>query len=162
MDNPIIPFLTADGPHVDLGDNADLYGQFIGSWDIDNHQYDEKTGQWHDTRGEVHFGWILDGRAVQDLWGSPERGFGTTLRAYDPSIDAWRVEWLAPRWNSYCSLIGRRDGDRIMQHGRGHDGRPIRWSFNEITAGTFVWRGEISDDYGASFRLEQEMRCRRR
>ncbi len=72
------------------------------------------------------------------------------------------MEWLAPRWNSYCSLIGRRDGDRIMQYGRERDGRPIRWSFNDITADTFVWRGEISDDNGATFRLEQEMHGRRR
>jgi len=162
MDNPIIPYLSADGPHPDLGDNAGLYGQFVGSWDIDNHQYDEERGEWFDSRGEVHFGWVLDGRAVQDLWGSPERGFGTTVRAYDPAIDAWRVQWVAPKWGSYCSLVGRRAGDRIMQQGEQSDGRPIRWSFNDIKPDSFVWRGEISDDGGATWRLEQEMRATRR
>ena len=117
MNKPIIAFLSADGPHPDLGDNADLYGQFIGSWDIDNHQYDEGRGEWSDSREETHFGWVLGGRAVQDLWGSPERGFGTTLRAYDPAIDAWRVEFMSPVWDSYCSLIGRAAGERIVQDG---------------------------------------------
>lgn len=36
------------------------------------------------------------------------------------------------------------------------------WTFNDIQPDSFVWRGEISDDGGASYRLEQEMRCRRR
>lgn len=162
MDNPIMTLLAADGPHPDLGDKAALYGRFIGSWDMTNHQYDERREEWFDSRGEVHFGWVLGGRAVQDLWGAPERGFGTTLRCYDPRIDAWRVEWSSPRTGGYCSLIGRAADDRIVQYGRQEDGRAIRWSFNEVTDDSFVWHGEISDDFGATFRLEQEMRCTRR
>lgn len=162
MNNPIANLLHADGPHPDLGDNALLYGRFIGSWDMVNHQYDEQRDEWFDTSGEVHFGWVLGGRAVQDLWGAPDRGYGTTLRSYDPSIDAWRVEWLSPRTRSHCSLIGRAQGDRIVQYGRREDGRAIRWSFTEITDDGFVWRGETSPDHGAAFRFDQEMRCTRR
>jgi hypothetical protein len=162
MDNPIIQFLPAEGPHPDLGAQADLYGQFVGSWDLDNHYYDHKRGQWVDSRGECHFGWILGGRAIQDLWGAPTRGFGTTIRSYDPSIHAWRIHWFAPAWTSYCTLIGRAEGDRIMQQGERSDGRPIRWSFNEITADGFLWRGELSGDGGTTWRLEQEMHARRR
>jgi hypothetical protein len=111
----------------------------------------------------VHFGWILGGRAIQDLWGGPaEDGFGTTIRCYDRGLDAWRVGWYGPRLGSYCTLVGRRQGDMIMQEGSGEDGRPIRWTFNDITADSFVWRGEISDDGGATYRLEQEMHARRR
>jgi hypothetical protein len=162
MSDGLLRYLPADGPHSDLGTRADLYGQFVGSWDLDNHQYDEKRDTWFDTLGEVHFGWILGGRAVQDLWGSPERGFGTTIRAYDRAIDAWRIHWFAPGYASFCTLIGRADGDRIMQEGEQADGRPIRWSFSEITPDRFTWQGHISDDGGAGWRLEQEMRARRR
>ena len=48
-------------------------------------------------KGEVHFGWILDGTAIQDVWmgghvGSQEVTlFGTTIRFYDPKIDAWEA-----------------------------------------------------------------------
>jgi hypothetical protein len=162
MNNPILAFLPADGPHPDLGAEADLYGRFVGSWDIDNHYYDEKRGQWADNHGECHFGWIHDGRAIQDLWGSPERGFGTTIRSYDLSIDAWRIHWFSPAWASFCRLIGRAEGDRIVQLGEQSDGRPIRWSFNDITADSFLWRGETSEDDGVTWRLEQQMHARRR
>lgn len=160
MTESVMRLLPADGPHPDLGDKADLYGRLIGSWDIDNHQYDERTGEWHRSQRECHFRWILNGHAVQDLWGSPSEGFGTTVRAYDADIDAWRVHWFAPR--SFCTLVGRADGDDIWQEGTQEDGRPIRWTIVDITPGSFTWRGEISDDDGVTWRLEQEMRARRR
>jgi hypothetical protein len=162
MENPLLQYLPASRANPELGANADLYGQFIGSWDMENHQYDESRGEWFDSRGEVHFSWILEGRAVQDLWGNPTTGFGTTIRCYDLAIDAWRVGWYAPRSGIYCTLIGRQDGKMIMQEGQQQDGRPIRWSFHDVTPDSFVWRGEISDDGGKSYRLEQEMHCRRR
>jgi len=54
-------------------------------------------------KGEAHFGWALEGRAVQDVWimpGIAERTsgsdrtnnmYGTTLRVWDSSIEAWRI-----------------------------------------------------------------------
>jgi hypothetical protein len=60
-------------------------------------------------RGEVHFGWILEGRAVQDVWiMRSERTanveetmniYGTTLRVWDLSIQAWRITWINPVGN---------------------------------------------------------------
>ena len=162
MSDAVMQYLPADRAHPDLGDKADLYGRLIGSWELDNNRYDEQTGEWRRNSGECHFRWILGGRAVQDLWGSPSRGFGTTVRAYDAGLDAWRVHWFAPKYESFCILIGRADGDDIRQEGTQQDGRPIRWDIVDITPSSFTWRGEISDDDGATWRLEQEMRARRR
>src|SRR5262245_49431751 len=162
MNDAVFRLLQADGPHPDLGDHADLYGRLIGSWDIDNNEYDETTGEWQQYKRECHFRWVLDGRIVQDLWGSPERGFGTTVRAYDSNLEAWRVHWFAPKSAGVCTLIGRADGDRIAQEGTQQDGRPIRWSIVDITPDSFTWLGEISDDGGDTWRLEQEMKATRR
>ena len=162
MNDAVMRLLPADGPDPDLGDAADLYGRLIGSWDIDNREYDESTGEWHRDKRECHVRWVLGGRVVQDLWGSPERGFGTTVRAYDATLGAWRVHWFAPYYNGFCVMTGRSDGDRIWQEGTQQDGRPIRWSIVDITPDAFTWRGEISDDGGETWRLEQEMKATRR
>jgi len=162
MDNLFATYLHADGPHPDLKDELQLYGQFAGSWDLDTRFYDESTGEWREAPFEAHFGWVLGGRAIQDLWGRPDYGWGTTMRAYDPRIQAWRVRWTAPRSGFFCTFVGRAEGERIVQHGTQQDGRPLIWSFNEITPDSFVWRGQISDDGGMTYRLEQEMHARRR
>ena len=40
-------------------------------------------------------------------------------------------------------------------------GNLIRWSFSEITAKSFRWRGELSADDGATWRLNVELFARR-
>lgn len=49
-------------------------------------------------KGEWHWGWVLDGRAIQDVWiahndvsqsNAPITEWGTTLRFYDPKTDVW-------------------------------------------------------------------------
>jgi uncharacterized membrane-anchored protein len=49
-----------------------------------------------------------------------------------------------------------------VQEGTQADGRPIRWLFTELTETSFRWSGYISDDQGATWQLDQEMRARRR
>src|SRR5205823_14803511 len=81
--------LLAAGPQSKMRDKLDLFGQFVGNWDVDivNHLPDGRT---QTVTGEWHFGWILGGAAIQDVWMAPTRaqrqagdaliGYGTTLR----------------------------------------------------------------------------------
>src|SRR5438132_10558393 len=64
--------LFARGPDPKLARTLDLFGQFVGNWDIDvvNHLPDGKT---QTMKGEWHFGWILAGAAFQDVWRVPQR-----------------------------------------------------------------------------------------
>jgi hypothetical protein len=117
---------------------------------------------------------VLEGRAIQDVWVVPPRGqqrqgdaapnsnvYGTTLRVYDPRIDAWHVQWTDPVTQSYLSMIGRRVGGGIVPFGKSPDGNLIRWSFSEITQESFRWRGEVSVDSGATLGLDVEFLARR-
>jgi hypothetical protein len=158
--------LLAAGPHPDLGDEAHTYGQFAGSW----------SGEYRDTSidgtvrtgaMEVHFGWVLRGRAVQDVWiartgeaGEDRRTYGTTLRVYDPELRAWRVTWNNPPRNGRQELIGRRVGDDIVQTGYFGD-RPGKWVFTDITPDSFTWNGYSLDDDGVTWHLETEFKLRR-
>ncbi len=83
-------------------------------------------------KGEIHFGWVLEGRAIQDVWITPSRGqrhdpigaaanfYGSTFRIYDPGIDAWHIFWLDPVKQFYSRMIGRarRQGYRAAHRRR--------------------------------------------
>ncbi len=89
--------------------------------------------------------------------------FGTTLRCYDPTQDAWHVTWMQPFGGEFVHLVGRKVGDRVVQEGAGSDPRRReRWSFTDIASGSFLWLGEVSFDDGTTWFLEQEMRANRR
>lgn len=160
--DPMLDALAAGGPHPEHAEALRLYGQFIGSWSVDNRSFDEATGGWQQTRRVWRFGWVLGGRGVQDvLTDVPGGEAGTTVRVYDPRISAWRLSWFGPVGGNYCTLVGRPDGDTILQEGTQTDGRPIRWIFSDISSTSFHWQGFVSDDGGTTWRLEQEMRARR-
>jgi len=57
----------ADGPTADRAGKMDLYGRFVASWDLDVAQFREH-GMRRQRKGEWHFGWALQGRAIQDVW----------------------------------------------------------------------------------------------
>ena len=88
--------------------------------------------------------------------------YGTTLRIYDPDIDAWRIQWTDPVTRSFLQMIGRAEGRDIVQLGRRSDGQHLRWSFSEITPDSFRWRGEVSADNGATWRLNVEFTAQRK
>jgi hypothetical protein len=163
--------LGAEGPAADRASKMDLYGRFVGSWDLDVTHFSE-DGTTRRRQGEWHFGWVLEGRAIQDVWIVPPRGqrrvddavanassYGTTLRIYDTRLDAWRIQWSDPVTQTFLQMIGRAEGHDIVQLGTAADGRLIRWSFRDITADSFLWRGESSHDQGANWRLVTEFRA---
>ena len=151
----------------------DFYGWLIGSWELDLTAYDD-DGNVTESTGEAHFAWVLEGRAVQDVFINPrpsDRGpdspkfanwFGTTIRIYDPSIQAWRVYWFNPHDGIRADLIGRRRGDEIVQEGNFPDGTAIRWTFSEIGEDSFRWRGERLEPDGKTWRLQVDFRAKRR
>ena len=162
--------MAASGPHPSLGVHADTYARVIGSW----------TGEVHNhivagapaASIEVHFAWVLDGRAVQDTWITPSRAdraagasaamtwFGTTLRVFDPTSESWRALWWDPEAGHRIELDGRRVGDDIVQVGRRGD-RTIRWTFSRIQADSVLWQGHVLENDGATWRLEVEVQLRR-
>jgi hypothetical protein len=92
MTNSFLDALGASGPAADRAGKMELYGWLVGSWDLDVTQFPE-DGSKRQRKGEWHFGWALEGRAIQDVWIVPPRGelrrgdaaasansYGTTLR----------------------------------------------------------------------------------
>jgi hypothetical protein len=120
-----------------------------------------RDGTKHDGRGEIHFGWVLEGRAIQDVWILPGFFYGTTLRVYDPGIDAWHILWSDPLKQLYWRQIGRARGKDIVQEGQDDSGAAVRWSFTDITPNSFHWIGERSGDGGANWQLQAEFFARR-
>jgi hypothetical protein len=152
--------LHADGPAPDRADNMKLYGWLIGDWTM-NATVHADDGAKHTARGEIHFGWVLEGRAIQDVWSLPGFFHGTTLRVYDPGLDAWHILWNDPLKQYYTRQIGRARGKDIIQEGKNDAGDVLRWSFTDITPDSFRWRGEVSPDGGTSWRLQAEFLVRR-
>lgn len=162
--NSVQTLLAARGPDPEMAGARMLYGRFVGSWRVESTWYDADGGR-RSANGEWHFAWILGGRGVQDVLfadgSSPDR-YGTTLRCYDAELDAWHITWMCPAGGEFANLIGRGGDGGIVQEGPGaRPGQVLRWSFTEIGSDSFVWLGEISEDGGATWFLEQRMTATR-
>jgi hypothetical protein len=163
----MITTLEARDPHPSMGDQAQTFDRFVGTWDCDYASFKE-DGTTEHAKGEVIFGWVLDGRAVQDIWtwidkdSSGERKLGTTVRFFDPKIGKWRIVWIDPVSPAIKLLTGGAVGDRIVLEGKADDGVWMRWSFNDIRRDSFIWRGEKSRDDGRTWRLTDEYHLKRR
>lgn len=162
----LVEALHADRPHADHAEQLELFGQFIGSWTLEWHGTDA-DGRPAAARGELHFGWVLDGRAVQDTWivpgrgepghGQPPLGFhGSTLRFFDDAIGAWRSTWIEPVNGRVRRFIGRPVDDGILLLSD-EDMPQMRWQFTDITDDSFTWTAESSADMGASWQRDDQM-----
>jgi hypothetical protein len=171
-DNPMLEALHAARPNAALADKLSLYGRFVGSWALDIEFYPLGAPSCR-AEGEWHFAWVLDGKAIQDVWifparrlrsgdGEPWHRYGSTFRWYDPTIDAWHITYFDPSRPSELRQLGRAVGNDIVQIGEDHRGLQRRWRFLEVTDRTFRWVGDVSWDKGASFTLEMQMQAQRR
>lgn len=163
--------LLSDQAHPGLRPALELYGQFIGVWDVAVTAYQpgeppqQATGEWI-------FSWALEGRAIQDVWIVPGRAqrdttevaagtYGTTLRYPMPETNTWRIVWVNPVRNQVTLMIARPDGKEIVQEIEGPDGEHSRWVFYDIGQDRFRWRAEEQGADG-QWQLLQEMDVTRR
>jgi hypothetical protein len=154
MTKELLETLSAPGPHPSLGTEAETYGRLIGSWAGTLRDFDGDALKI-ERPVEIHFAWVLEGRAVQDVWISPGRLYGSTLRVFEPARAAWHVTWLHPATGVRSELEGRRVGDDVVQLGL-IDGRPARWTFSRIRPDSFLWQGHILETDGETWRLAAE------
>jgi hypothetical protein len=152
--------LITEGPAADRADRMKLYGWLVGAWEMDAVVHLD-DGQKHIGQGRICFGWALEGRAIQDVWILPGVFYGTTLRVYDPGLDAWHILWNDPMRQYYTRQIGRQQGNDIVQIGKNDSGEALRWTFTDITPDSFTWIGERSQDAEATWHLQAEFRARR-
>jgi hypothetical protein len=167
--NGLIQALHVPGPSTEHAGKLMLFGQFVGSWSV-RWSGTGTDGKPLRVNGEPHFGWVLGGRAVQDIWIVPGRDepqdsrmrafHGTTIRFYDPALNAWRSTWVEPINARVRRFIGRNaDGEIVLVSDE--EDPWLRWRFTDITAGSARWLGEISHDRGGTWALEEQMHLTR-
>ncbi len=159
--------LRSEGPPQNHKEKMTLYNPLLGDWDVDVFDY-APDGTRERSKGEWYFSWVLEGRAIQDVFIVPSRAnqhaaqpakttrYGTSLRIYDLAADVWHITWINPVSGAHNMLIGRKRGNEIYQEGKNPDGSLIRWIFSEITQNSFHWRGEVSTDEGKTWNLAAE------
>lgn len=169
----MIETLTAAGPFPDYADKLMLFGRLVGGWDIEGRYFNSEGQVTQERQGEWHFGWVLEGRAIQDViltppreerrkTGAPAVDYGTAIRFYDSRIDAWRVTAITPVFGVIVNLIARPVGEEIVLEGRAPDNKLYRWIFSDITDHTFRWTGYESADEGRTWFMGEEIRARQR
>ena len=158
--------LHASGPLDSRSEALSLFGQFVGSWHLD-WSGTTAAGEAASATGELHIGFVLGGRAVQDVWivpgpgqpgeGEPPLAFhGTTIRFFDDALGAWRSTWIEPINGLVRRFIGRptTDGIELLSD---EDDPALRWRFSEITPRSFVWTAESSSDAGQTWTHDEQM-----
>jgi len=168
IDTAFAADLHADAAHPDLADRLALFGQFVGEWRMRVRFYDPDGRCVYDEPGRWTFGWVLDGRAVQDvLSGSDvqsgatdagQRRIGSSMRTLDATGDGWHVVWFGASSGSFVVLHAEADGDGILLESEPEpDGTINRWRFDDITRDSFAWSGRESRDSGRTWVLRQRM-----
>lgn len=162
---PGIKDLLSAGPAATHKDKLMLFGQFVGDWKIDNKFFDSKGRMIEDSPGRIHFGWILYGTAIQDVWeGASDhpKDFGTTVRVYDPKNDVWQCIFFDPPNGFVVRVLGRKVGnDIVLETKTLKEGYPERWIFSEITPQSFHWHDEESHDGGKTWIRTEDVHAQR-
>jgi hypothetical protein len=159
--------LVTNGPSRRYANRLKLFGQFVGDWEIVSTRGRHPKGVRFNSGGEVHFGWVLGGMAVQDVWMTYSTKIrkavpvGTTIRVYDPKINAWHCTWISVIRRTVRTLLGRKVGTEIVLESE-ERGNPERWIFSDITPISFRWHSEESHDNGKTWVVTEEMKMNRR
>lgn len=164
----LVTALQAMGPHPSLGDKGRIFDRLVGTWDVDYVDF-SRDGKAIHRSGQLVVGWIMDGRALQDLWivypsgTRKDREVYTDLRYFDPRSGTWPATFLDPENASVARFTGGAvAADRIVLDSQDLVATETRrWSFNDIRSDSFIFRDESSRDGGKTWSLKSEYHMKR-
>jgi hypothetical protein len=151
-----------------LPEHAQIFAPFIGSWNLVVNWYDDVGNVVRTEEGEWHFSWVLEGRGIQDVWIVPPRAqrasgslyeYGTSIRFYDPALDAWQSTWIGPMHRVVRTFTARKLGAMVILETTPDIIPAMRWSFSDITANAFSWKNEVQ--VANSWRTQQSFEAKR-
>lgn len=167
--NSFVDALLSRRRSAELADADDIFGFLIGDWDVDAILYDA-GGNAKKIKGEVHATWVLEGRAIQDLFIFPDRArrsqgisvegdrYATTIRTYDRTLNAWRINFINPAADdTNAQLVAHRQGDGVEMEGTLSNGTPIRWRYITITSTSFHYIAQKMSSDGKTWQLYLEL-----
>jgi hypothetical protein len=167
--NEFADALVAFGPHERIPTQQQIFGPFVGKWRLLATWFDADGRVSRREKGEWHFHWILSGMAIQDVWIVPPRDahasdaeryeYGTSVRFFDSRANAWQSTWIGPIHGVVIRFIARQMEDKVVLDTVSGQEPRMRWTFSDISAGSFHWSNEIWDHN--SWRLQQAFECKR-
>ena len=164
----LVTALEASSPNASLGDQAEVLGRLVGTWDVEYTDFDKDGKAIHRT-GEFIVSWVMDGRALQDLWivnpsgTRKEREVYTYLHYFEPKSRTWHATFVDPEHGSVAGFTGSATGnDRFVLATHDLGSEETRWSFNDIRPDSVIFRDEASGDGGKTWKLRSEDHMTRR
>jgi hypothetical protein len=147
--------LPAAGSKAEAPQNA-LFDQLVGTWDV-RYEFTDKNGKLRSNRGQVHYSWILGGKALQEIWTSDSESkdllpFGTTIDFYDLKRQRWTAVWIYPAEGMAMIMTGGDVKGSFVLTGHDQSGALQRWSTSVGQRDSIVIRAEISNDEGKTWR----------
>jgi hypothetical protein len=146
---------AANDPQKKIPRNA-LFDQLIGTWDV-RYEIFDKDGKVRRDRGQVRYSWILDGKALQEIWSSASEStdsqpFGTTIDFYDLKRQRWTAVWIYPAQGMTSMMSGGEVNGSFVLTGHNESGALERWSTSITSPDSIAVRADVSDDDGKTWR----------
>jgi hypothetical protein len=145
----------AEDPPAKVPRNA-LFDQLIGTWDV-RYEIFDKDGKVRRDRGRVLYSWILDGKALQEIWSSDSESkdpqpFGTTIDFYDLKRRRWTAVWIYPAQGTTTIVTGGEVNGSLVLTGHNESGALERWSTSVAQPDSIAVRADVSHDNGNTWR----------
>jgi len=159
--------LHADRPSTSLGGASEVIGRLIGTWAVDYLDI-SKDGKATRRTGQFIAAWVMDGRAIEDVWivdpsgTRKEREVYADIRYFDKKSRSWPAVFIDPEAASIAKFTSETQGDSIILHSPDLGAGDVRWKFEDIRPTSFVFRDEASDDGGKTWRLRSEYHMSRK
>lgn len=164
MNDGFVNALVSNGRNSIIPEKDDYFGALIGEWNFewnDNNAKRQVIGEWI-------FSWVLEGRAIQDVFICPSRAtrninpqpdgeYGTTFRIYNSKTAKWDISYGCT--GNITRLEAQRENDKIVLTEITQ--KKEKWVFSEIEGNSFHWQN-INVEEDGTWHVNADLYAKRR